>query len=106
MATLPPPPLTAIFRVYLLPENLRLGGTLRKNPAAATRRKTPEGEKLSGRQDFARGNSLSDGEIVAIVTSIALDFIGVIIISTTRTFITAITTSSRCDISGWIFHSS
>jgi hypothetical protein len=41
------------------------------------------------------------GEIVAIVIAIELDFIGIIIITTTTsTFITTITTPSRCNILG------
>jgi uncharacterized membrane protein YvbJ len=61
-----------------------------------------EREKLSGRQKSARKIPSRRGEIVAIVIIIALDFIGIIItiILITRTFISTITTPSRCNILG------
>ena len=77
----PGPPLTEIFRVYHPHGNLRLSGEEKKYSAAATRRKTPERERLSGRQRSAGGNSLPEGEIDANVTAITLDFIGIIIIT-------------------------
>jgi hypothetical protein len=62
--------------------------------------KTPEREKLSGRQESAVKIPSQRGEIVAIVITIAPDFIGIIItiISITSTFISTITTPSRCNI--------
>ena len=95
----PGPPLMETLRVYLPHENLRSEERPEKYSAAATGRKTPEREKLSGRQESAGGNSLPEGEIDAIVTAIELDFIVIIIIiiSTISTIITAITTSSRCN---------
>ncbi|KAK1663754.1 hypothetical protein QYE76_051913 [Lolium multiflorum] len=52
--------------------------------------------------EIYRGNSLPEGEIVAVITAIELDFIGIIItiISTTSTIITAVSTPSRCNILG------
>ncbi|KAK1683833.1 hypothetical protein QYE76_044681 [Lolium multiflorum] len=82
----PRPPRPSPFRVLHLPETLRCGRTSRIVIAASSRRKTPERKELSGRNlpKFPPG-----GEIVAIVTVIELDFIGIIIIiiSTTDTVI-------------------
>jgi hypothetical protein len=66
--------------------------------------KTPEREKLSGRQKSAGEIPSRRGEIVAIVITIAPDFIGIIIniINITNTFISTITTPSRCNILSWI----
>jgi hypothetical protein len=55
---------------------------------------------LSGRQKSAGEIPSRRGEIVAIITVIELSFIGIIIIITTTTFITIITTLSRCNILG------
>jgi hypothetical protein len=49
--------------------------------------------------EICRGNSLPEGEIVAIVTAIQLDFIGIIII-TISTASTIISIPSRCNI--WV----
>jgi hypothetical protein len=70
--------------------------------AASAGRKTPEREKLSGRQKSAEEIPSRRGEIIAIVIIIALDFIGIIItiILITSTFIFTITTPSRCNILG------
>jgi hypothetical protein len=57
-------------------------------------------EKLSGRQKSAREIPSRRGEIIAIVITIALDFIGIIITIITSTFISTITTPSRCNILG------
>jgi hypothetical protein len=70
---------------------------LRVDTATSAGRKTPEREKLSGRQKSTGEIPSRRGEIVAIVIIIALDFIG-IIISITSTFISTITTSSHCNI--------
>jgi hypothetical protein len=65
-----------------------------------------EREKLFGRQKFTGKIPSQRGEIVAIVITIALDFIGIIItiiitiIIIIITFISTITTSSRCNILG------
>jgi hypothetical protein len=59
-------------------------------------------EKLSGRQKSVGEIPSQRGDIVAIVIIIALDFIGIIItiIIITSTFISTITTPSRCNILG------
>ena len=64
---------------------------MRKYSAASTRRKTTEREKALRQGEIYRGNSLPEGEIIAILIVIALDFIGIIIIiiSTDITTITA-----------------
>jgi hypothetical protein len=62
-----------------------------------------EREKLSGRQKSIGEIPSRRGEIVAIVIIIAWDFIGIIItiiIIITSTFISTITTPSRCNILG------
>jgi hypothetical protein len=53
--------------------------------------------KLSGRQKSAREILSRRGEIVAIVITIVLHFIGIII---TSAFISTITMPSRCNILG------
>jgi hypothetical protein len=65
-------------------------------------RKTHRERKLSDRQKSAGEIPSWRGEIIAIVTIIKLGFIGIIIIITvaTSTFITIITTPSRCNILG------
>jgi hypothetical protein len=68
------------------------------NTAASTGQKTPEREKLSGRQEPAGEIPSRRGEIIAIVITIAPDFIGIIIISITSTFISTITMPSHCNI--------
>jgi hypothetical protein len=58
-----------------------------------------ERDKHSGRQESARKIPSRRGEIVAIVITIMLDFIGIIIIFFfTSTSISIITTPSRCNI--------
>jgi hypothetical protein len=68
--------------------------------ATSAGQKTPEREKLSGRQESAGEIPSQRGEIVATVIAIAPDFIGIIItiILITSTFIFTITTPSRCNI--------
>jgi hypothetical protein len=70
--------------------------------AASAGQKTPEREKLSRRQKSTGEIPSQRGEIVAIVITIALDFIGIIItiILITSTFIFTITMPSRCNILG------
>jgi hypothetical protein len=83
---------------FIVPENLSQGGSER-DTATSAGRKTPEREKLSGRQKSIGKIYSWRGEIVAIIIAIALDFIGIIIIiSITSTFISTITTPSRCNI--------
>ena len=81
--------------IYQPPETLRLGEQPQKDSAASRGRKTPREKDLSGRQISAGGIPSRRGEIVAINTTIKLDFIGIIIIITTTiisisTIITAI----------------
>jgi hypothetical protein len=91
------------FTYIIVPENLSQGGA-EIDTAAFAGRKTPEREMLSGRQKSAREIPSRRGEIIAIVIVIiiALDFIGIIItiILITSTFISTITTPSRCNILG------
>jgi hypothetical protein len=87
------------FAYLIVPENLSQGGS-EIDIAAFARRKTPEREKLSGKQESAGEIPSRRGEIIAIVIAIAPDFIGIVItiISITSTFIFTITTPSRCKI--------
>jgi hypothetical protein len=91
------------FAYFIVPENLSQGG-LEIDTAASAGQKTPEREKLSGRQESAGEIPSCRGEIVAIVIAIAPDFIGIIIIIIliTSTFISTITTPSHCNILSWI----
>jgi len=96
----PGPPQPSPFRVLHRPETLRRGGSSRIVRAASSRRKTPERKELSGRQKSAGEIPSRRGEIVAIVTVIELDFIGIIIIiiSTTDTVISTAAPRLRCNI--------
>jgi hypothetical protein len=87
------------FAYIIVPRNISEGGS-EIDTVASAGQKTPEREKLSGRQESAREIPSWRGEIVAIVITIAPDFIGIIIttISITSTFISTITTTSRCNI--------
>jgi hypothetical protein len=86
------------FAYIVVPENLSEGGS-EIDTAASAGRKTPEGEKLSGRQESAREIPSRRGEIIAIVIAITPDFIRIIIIiPITSTFISTITTPSRYNI--------
>jgi hypothetical protein len=89
------------FVYFIVPENLSQGGAQRETQPPLWGGKTPEREKLSGRQKSAGEIPSRRGEIVI---TIALDFIGIIIISIciTSTFISTITTPSRCNILSWI----
>jgi hypothetical protein len=88
------------FAYFIVPENLSQGEGSELDTAASTGRKTPEREKLSGRQESVGEIPSRRGEIIAIVIAIAPDFIGIIItiISITSTFIFTITMPSRCNI--------
>ena len=81
----PGPPLALSSGVYHPPETLRLRERPQKDSAASARQKTPREKDLSGRQISAEGIPSRRGEIVAINTTIKLDFIGIIIIITTIT---------------------
>jgi len=96
----PGPPQALPLRVLDPLGTLTHGERPSRYSAASTRRKTPEREKLSGRKKSAGGNSLPEGEIVAIVTVIELDFIVIIIIiiSTADTIIIAAAPRLRCNI--------
>jgi hypothetical protein len=87
------------FAYLIVPENLSQGGSEIDTTASAGQ-KIPEREKLSGRQKSAREIPSWRGENIAIVIIIAPDFIGIIItiILITSTFISTITTPSRCNI--------
>jgi hypothetical protein len=86
------------FAYFIVPENLSQEGGSELDTAASVGRKTPKREKLSGRQKSAGEIPSRRGEIIAIVITITPDFIGIIIISITSTFISTITTPSRCNI--------
>jgi hypothetical protein len=89
------------FAYFIVLENLSQGAS-EIDTATSAGRKTPEREKLSGRQESAGEIPSRRGEIVAIVIIIALDFTGIIItiILITSTFISTITKPSRCNILG------
>jgi hypothetical protein len=89
------------FAYIIVPENLSQWGS-EIDAAASAGRKIPEREKLSGRQESAGEIPSRRGKIIAIVITIALDFIGIIItiILITSTFIFTITTPSHCNILG------
>jgi hypothetical protein len=87
------------FAYIIIPKNLSEEGGSEIDTAASVGQKTPEREKISGRQESAREIPSRRGEIVAIVIAIAPDFIGIIIIiPITSTFISTITMPSRCNI--------
>jgi hypothetical protein len=70
--------------------------------ATSAGQKTHREKKLSGRQKSAGEIPSQRGEIITIIIAIELGFIEIIILITiiTSTFITIITTSSRCNILG------
>jgi hypothetical protein len=85
----------------VIPKNLSQGG-IRDRLRRLCGAENTEREKLSGRQKSAGEIPSQRGEIVAIVITVELDFIGIIIFITiiTSTFITTITTPSHCNILG------
>jgi hypothetical protein len=91
------------FTYIIVPENLSQGG-LRVRHSRLCGAENTEREKLSGREKSAGEIPSRRGEIIAIVITIAPDFIGIIIIiiSITSTFISTITTPFRCNILSWI----
>ena len=96
----PGPHQAAPFGVLLPPETLRPTEPSRECSAASAGRKTTEREKLSGREKSAGEIPSRREEIVAIVTVIELDFIGIIIviISITITIHLHSSTPFRCNI--------
>jgi hypothetical protein len=86
----------------VIPKNLRPKGGSEIDSATSAGQKTPREKKLSGRQKSAGEIPSRRGEIVAIVITIELGFIGIIISITiiTSTFIITISTPSRCNILG------
>ena len=94
----PGPPQPVPLCVLHPPETLRRGEPSRKYSAASTGRKTTEREKLSGREKSAGEIPSRRGEIIAIVTVIELDFIGIIII-----IISIISTAPlRSAVTSWV----
>jgi hypothetical protein len=85
----------------VVPENLSQGG-IRDRHRCLCGAENTEREKLSGRQKSVGEIPSQRGEIVAIVITVALDFIGIIItiIIITSTFISTITMPYRCNILG------
>jgi hypothetical protein len=80
----------------VVPENLSRGGGIRDRHRRLCGTENTKREKLSGRQKFAGEIPSRRGEIVAIVITIVLDFIGIIIIIIiiiTSTFISTITST-------------
>jgi hypothetical protein len=98
----PGPLLPSPLRIFHHPRKPKSRGGSEIDTAAPAGRKTSEREKLSGRQKSAGEIPSRRGEIIAIVIIIAPDFIGIIItiILITNTFISTITTPSRCNILG------
>jgi hypothetical protein len=88
-------PLTYI----IIPENLSQGGIRDRHRRLCGAENTKR-EKLSGRQKSAGEIPFRRGEIIAIVITIALDFIEIIISSSSSTSISTITMPSRCNILG------
>jgi hypothetical protein len=92
----------------VVPENLRPKGGSEIDSAASAGRKTSREKKLSGRQKSAGEIPSRRGEIVAIIITIELGFIGINISFTiiTSTFIFTITTPSCFNILGSILSNS
>jgi hypothetical protein len=84
----------------VIPENLRQEGGSEIDSTASAGWKTLREKKLSDRQKSAQEIPSRRGEIIAIVITIKLDFIGIIISITiiTNTFIFTIIMPSRCNI--------
>jgi hypothetical protein len=84
----------------IIPKNLSEGEGIRDRLRGLCGAENTEREKLSDRQKSAGEIPSRRGEIVAIVIAIAPDFIRIIIIiiPITSTFISTITTPSRCNI--------
>jgi hypothetical protein len=84
-------------------ENLSQRGGIRDRHRRLCGMENTEREKLSGREKSAGEIPSRRGEIIAIVIIIPLDFLGIIItiiIIISSTFISTITTPSRCNILG------
>jgi hypothetical protein len=76
----PGPLLPLPLRAFYHPQKPKSRGGSEIDTAASAEQKTPEREKLSGRQESAGEIPSRRGEIVAIVITIAPDFIRIIII--------------------------
>jgi hypothetical protein len=87
------------FAYFIVPENLSQGG-LRDRHRHLCRAENTRERKALWQAEICRGIPSRRGEIVAIVITIAPDFIRIIIIiiSITSTFISTITTPSCCNI--------
>jgi hypothetical protein len=88
---------------FIVPENLSQGGLRVRHRRLCGAKNTRERKALR-QAEICREIPSRRGEIVAIVITIAPDFIGIIIIiiSITSTFISTITMPSRCNILSWI----
>jgi hypothetical protein len=86
----------------VVPKNLRREGGSEIDSIASAGQKTSREKKLSDRQKSVGEIPSGRGEIIAIVITIELGFIGIIISITiiTSTIIFTITTPSRCNILG------
>jgi hypothetical protein len=84
----------------VIPENLSWEGGIRDRHRRLCGAENTEREKLSDRQKSAGEIPSQREEIVAIVITIALDFIRIVIITITSTFVSTITMPSRCNILG------
>jgi hypothetical protein len=86
------------FAYIVVPENLSEGGLRDRHRRLCGAENTRERKALR-QAGICQGIPSRRGQIVAIVIAIAPDFIGIIIIiSITSTFISTITTPSRCNI--------
>jgi hypothetical protein len=87
------------FAYFIVPENLSQGGLRDRHRRLCGAENTRERKALR-QAEICQGTSFLRGEIVAIVIIITPDFIGIIItiILITSTFISTITTPSRCNI--------
>jgi hypothetical protein len=98
----PGPPLPSPPRVYDRPQKSKTGGGIKDRLRRLCRAENTEREKLSGRQISTGEIPSRRREIIAIIITIELDFIGIIISITiiTSTFIFTITAPSRYNILG------
>ena len=82
------------------PENLKVRENIEESHSRLHGAENTREKRALRQAEICRGNSLPEGEIVAIVTIIELDFIGIIIIiiSTTDTVISTAAPRLRCNI--------
>jgi hypothetical protein len=87
---------------YIVSMKTKTGGRIAESLRRLCEAENTQREKALRQAEICWGNSFPEGEIIAIITVIELSFIGIIIITTiaTSTFITIITTPSRCNILG------